>query len=412
MLSIRQSRIVGSRVLIRWASTALVLMLGLQACGSLPRREAVPYNLTEAATPLGIPDARFWADGDLSPMIRDVARGDEREVAALAEAGERTNPLPPAYLLAISGGGDDGAFGAGLLVGWSTRGTRPDFKLVTGISAGALIAPFAYLGPQYDDILRAVSTSLGPGGVFRKRNILLALASDAMYDSTPLSRLIAKYITAELLTAVAREYGKGRFLLIGTTDLDAGRSVMWNMGAIASSNAPGALNLFRKIILASTSIPGEVSPVMIDVDIHGKHFQEMHVDGGVITQVFLYPQRMFMETRRFTGTTFSRERHAYVIRNGLLEPRWADTARRTLGIVGRSISELSQTQGVNDLYRIYLLAQQDDVDFNVAYIDQDFRFPHNQEFDTEYMLHLFDYGYDLAAIGAPWHKDVPSRYLP
>jgi hypothetical protein len=151
---------------------------------------------------------------------------------------------------------------------------------------------------------------------------------------------------------------------------------------------------------------------MIDVDIHGKHFQEMHVDGGVITQVFLYPQRMFMEARRFTGTTFSRERHAYVIRNGLLEPRWADTARRTLGIVGRSISELSQTQGVNDLYRIYLLAQQDDVDFNVAYIDQDFRFPHNQEFDTEYMLHLFDYGYDLAAIGAPWHKDVPSRYLP
>jgi hypothetical protein len=155
-----------------------VTVVALQGCGSLPCRDAVPYALTEAATPIGIPDARFWENGDLSPMIRDVVRESDRELVALAQAGKSTNPLPPAYLLAISGGSDDGAFGAGLLVGWTARGTRPEFKLVTGISAGALIAPFAYLGPQYDDILRSVSTSTGPGGAFRKRNMLLGIASD------------------------------------------------------------------------------------------------------------------------------------------------------------------------------------------------------------------------------------------
>jgi hypothetical protein len=333
-------------------------------------------------------------------------------VAALAKAGKSTDPLPPAYLLAISGGGDDGAFGAGLLVGWTAQGTRPEFKLVTGISAGALIAPFAFLGPQYDDILRAVSTSMSPGGVFRKRNVVFGIASDGMADSAPLAGLIAKYVTPEILDAVAREYEHGRFLLIGTTDLDAERSVLWNMGAIASSHAPGALGLFRKIMLASTSIPGAVSPVMIDVDVHGKQFQEMHVDGGVITQVFLYPQQMFMETRKATGTSFLRERHAYIIRNGMLEPRWADTARRTLSIGGRAIGALIQTQGISDIDRIYLLAQKDGVDFNLAYIDTDFDFPHQQEFANDYMQQLFDYAYGLSANGYPWHKDVPARLYP
>jgi predicted acylesterase/phospholipase RssA len=348
-------------------------------------------------------------DGDLSPMIQDVVREGDRERAALAAAGKRTDRLPPAYLLALSGGGDAGAFGAGLLVGWSAQGTRPEFKLVTGISAGALIAPFAFLGPQYDDVLRSVSTSVGPGDFFRKRGILAGISSDGMDDSAPLARLIAKYVTADVLAAVAREYAKGRFLLIGTTDLDAERAVMWNMGAIASSNAPGALNLFRKVMLASTSIPGVVSPVMIDVDVDRKPFEEMHVDGGAITQVFLYPRRMFAATRAATGTPFARERHAYVIRNGQLEPHWAETKRRTLSIGYRAISTLIQKQGVSDLDRIYLTAQQDGVDFNLAYIGPDFDYPHKKDFATDYMHRLFDYAYQLSVKGYPWSKSVPSH---
>jgi predicted acylesterase/phospholipase RssA len=394
----------------RWMAGTLLTATMLQGCGTLPRGPAVPAELTERAMLLGIADARFWVDGDLSPLIQDILRKGERERAALAAEGKSTDRLPPANLLALSGGGDAGAFGAGLLVGWTAQGNRPKFKLVTGISAGALIAPFAFLGPQYDDILRAVSTSMGPRDAFRRRGILSGITSDGMDDSAPLARLIAKYVTAEILAAVAQEYAKGRFLLIGTTDLDAGRPVMWNMGAIASSTAPGAPELFRKIMLASTSIPGVVSPVMIDVDIDGMPFQEMHVDGGAITQVYLYPGRMFAAARAASGTPFTRERHAYIIRNGPLDPHWADTKRRTLSIGGRAISTLIQTQGVSDLDRIYLIAQQDGVDFNLAYIGSDFDYPHNEDFATDYMRRLFDYAYQRSVKGYPWSKSVPTHY--
>ena len=176
-----------------------------------------------------------------------------------------------------------------------------------------------------------------------------------------------------------------------------------------ASDAPGALELFRKIMIASTSIPGEVSPVMIDVQIDGRHFQEMHVDGGVITQVFLYPSRILAEIQKATGRPYRRELHAYVIRNGRLDPEWSDTERHTLSIGARAISALIQTQGISDLQRIYQTAQQDGVDFNLAYIGSDFNYPHNNRFDPEYMKRLFDYAYQLSVNGHPWNKAPPGE---
>ena len=148
---------------------------------------------------------------------------------------------------------------------------------------------------------------------------------------------------------------------------------------------------------------------MIDVDIDGKHFQEMHVDGGVITQVFLYPPRILAEIHRGTGRPYRRELHAYVIRNGRLEPEWSDTERHTLSIGGRAISALIQTQGISDLQRIYQTAQRDGVDFNLAYIESDFNYKHNETFDPEYMKRLFDYAYQGSANGYPWHKESPGE---
>jgi len=393
-------------------ASALVVGALLQACGSLPRLDAVPSTLTERAVIPGIPNSRNWLDRDLAPFIQAVLQDDKREREALAKAGKTSDPLPPASLLAISGGGDAGAFAAGLLAGWTAHGSRPEFRVVTGISAGALIAPFAFLGPRYDDVLRSVFTSVRSDDIFHGRNVLVGLASDGMADSGPLSRLVAKYVTPEILAAVAEEYAKGRVLEIGTTDLDAGRPVTWNMGAIASSNAPGALELFRKVMIASTSIPGEVSPVMIDTEVDGKHFQEMHVDGGVITQVFLYPPRILSDLERATGRPYRRELHAYVIRNGRLEPTWSDTERHTLDIGARAISALIQTQGINDLYRIYQTAKRDGVDFNLAYIGSDFNYPQHAKFDPEYMKRLFDHAYQLSVKGYPWHKEPPGEATP
>jgi predicted acylesterase/phospholipase RssA len=396
---------------VRFA-TLLATSILLQACRDLPRLQAVPPDLTERAIVPGIPNSRFWLDRDLDPFIQSVIQDFKREEDALARSGRSSDALPPVYILAISGGSDGGAFGAGVLSGWSVHGDRPEFRVVTGISAGGLIAPFAFLGPQYDDVIRRVATSVGRKDIFHTRNALAGLVSDGMADSEPLARLVAKYVTPELLDEIAREFANGRVLEIGTTDLDAGRPVTWNMGAIAASHAPGALELFRNIMIASASIPGAVSPVMINVEVDGKHFQEMHVDGGVITQVFLYPTRIMPELARATGVPFRRPVHAYVIRNGRLEPEWSDTRRRTLSVGGRAISALIQTQGTSDVHQIYENARHDKVDFSLAYVGSDFGEAPHVSFDPAYMKRLFDYGYQASAKGLVWHSAPPSEPSP
>ena len=193
-------------------------------------------------------------------------------------------------LLALSGGQEDGAFGAGLLVGWSERGDRPRFKIVTGTSTGALAAPFAFLGREYDWALKKIYTETQAADVVSgKRFLLSAVNNEALMDSGPLEQSIAKYLDIKILDRIGEEYEKGRLLLISTTNLDTGRLAIWNVGAIAASGHPRRLDLVRKIILASAAIPGMFPPVMIDVLLDQAKHQEMHVDGGTVSQVFLYP---------------------------------------------------------------------------------------------------------------------------
>jgi hypothetical protein len=392
---------------LRAAATVLVVVL--QACATLPRLGPVPEIQTEQAVVPGMPDSRIWMDRDLTTFVKVVLEDNARERSALLQAGRPVDPMPPVNFLSISGGGDNGAFAAGVLTGWTASGTRPEFKVVTGISAGALIAPFAFLGPAYDDVVRKVATSLGPGDVFRARNRIRGLLSDGMASSAPLRQLVAHYVTPELLADVAREHAKGRALQIATTDLDAGRQVTWDMGAIAARGTPEALELFRDVMIASMSIPGAVSPVMIDVDVDGKHCQEMHVDGGVITQLFTYPAHAIAELEKATGTPLNRPVYLFVIRNGRLDPEWTATSRRTLSIGGRAISALIQAEGVGDVYRVYRTAHQDGVDFNLAYIGRDFPPTKHEMFDTSYMQSLFDYGYQAARHGGVWRKTPPGE---
>ena len=295
-------------------------------------------------------------------------RSLEREMAALRAEGKnptRAN-LPTAYYLAVSGGGDNGAFGAGLLNGWSEAGTRPEFRMVTGISTGALIAPFAFLGPQYDPVLREVYTTLTPDRIFRTRGLGAALFNDAMADTTSLSEVIAKYADEKMFAAIAREYNEGRLLLIGTTDLDAQRPVIWNIGALAASGKPEALKLFHRSCAPRRRSPGLFQPVMIDVELDGKKFQEMHVDGGTMAQLFLYPPTLE------AGRLLKRKRVAYIIRNARLDPDYAKAERRTISIAGRAINTMLAASGHNDIMRTYFISQRDGVDYNLAYIGSDF----------------------------------------
>ena len=390
------------------AAVLTLSVLVVQRTLEIPLRlEAVPIELTTRAVVPGISNARYWVLSDVEPLVRDALAARQREEAYLSQSG-RAGELPPLELLAISGGGDKGAFGAGLLSGWTASGTRPTFKVVTGVSTGALIAPFAFLGPEYDKVLEEVYTTISPEDVARPRSIIAAIQNDGMADNQPLWALISKYVDERLLAAIAAEHEKGRILLIGTTDLDARQPVIWNVGNIAASGSSSALDLLRSILLASAAIPGAFPPTLVTVEVDGKPYQEMHVDGGASAQVFLYPPSMTQVAARL-GEGMVRRGRVYVIRNASLSPTWLPVERRTIDIAARAIDSLITTQGFGDLYRIYTTTQQDNLDFNLAYMGADFVYEKTHEpFETAYMKSLYDYGYSLGRAGYQWHKMPPG----
>jgi hypothetical protein len=381
---------------LRRAGFAMVALLALAGCGNIARLDPPPLSATEALPILGLPNARFWLDADPAPLQREWTMMVDRQAA---RTGARRGALPPANLLALSGGGDNGAFGAGLLVGWTQSGQRPSFDLVTGVSAGALIAPFAFLGPDYDPQLREVFTEVAPADVLVFGNRIRAvLFGEALADTSPLYRLIERHVNPAMMDAIAREYGRGRLLLIGTTNLDLGRPVFWNIGAIAASGRPEAIDLVRRILLASASIPGAFPPVLFDVERDGRAYQEMHVDGGAALQLFLYPP--LLDLRR--GTAPPRARTAWVVRNGRLDTEWSSTNRSILSITARSASTLLHFSAVNDILRIYLTAQRDGVAFRLAYIGPEFTATRDQPFETAYMRALFAYAEAQGRQGGRW----------
>jgi predicted patatin/cPLA2 family phospholipase len=389
----------------------LVLLLLIAGCADMTRLDAVPADVKEGTTVLGMNDIRYWGDEASTKLVEDAVQGYKREVA-LRQASGATGDPPPAQFLAISGGGENGAYGAGLLVGWTATGTRPTFKLVTGISTGALTAPFAFLGPAYDARLKEVYTTLSAKDVMQPRGYLAVVLEDAISDNTPLRRTIAKYVDQAMVDAIAAEDAKGRVLLVATTNLDARRPIIWNITKIAASGNPHALELIRDVLVASAAIPGAFPPVMIDVEVDGKKHQEMHVDGGASAQVFVYPPSLSRSTAQFSTQQRERQRRVYVIRNARLDPDWAKVERATFSILERTVTSLIQTQGVGDLYRIYLSSQRDGIDFNLAYIPETFTTPLKEPFETAYMRALFEVGYERAVKGYEWAKVPPGFTAP
>jgi hypothetical protein len=383
---------------------------GLAGCAAPIRGPAVPRGRAADATVLGIPHERFFiaSRSGIDAMDAEFIAAGERMRRHLGLPA--TAPLPPVKLLSISGGGENGAFGAGLLCGWTEQGTRPSFTMVTGVSTGALTAPFAFLGPAYDAGLREVYTQLNPSDILESRGLLrAALFADGLMDTAPLYRTIGRFLDTAMLADIARAHGEGRLLLIGTTDLDAQVPVIWNIGALAASGDPRAPDLIRRILLASAAIPGAFPPVMVDVMLDGEARQEMHVDGGAFAQAFLYPtaigERRRARARR--GATPALRAEAYVIRNARLDPDWAAVERRTLGIAGRAIATMIAASGYNDVLRMWSNAQRDGIGFNLAFIGSDFTEELPSPFDQAYMRALFDYGFERGRRGYEWMSRPP-----
>ena len=381
---------------------------GLPGCSIPSRLAAVPRGHASDATVLGVPNERFFV---LEPAGQ---QGLQREFVAAAQRQLVARGLPPTVpaldldLLGISGGGENGAFGAGVLNGWTERGSRPAFFLVTGISTGALSAPFAFLGSAWDPQLKSVYTDITVSDVLVQRRFTAAIWDDAMASNGPLFHTISRYVDQPMLVEIARAYDGGRLLLIGTSNLDAQMPVIWNIGAIARSGHPRALDTVRRILLASSAIPGAFSPVMFDVELGGRRYQELHVDGGAFAQVFLYPASV----SRFRRDRMARRlpvapARAWVIRNSRLDPDWGSVDRRTLGVAGRAITAMIAASGYNDVLRIYAAAERDGVDYNLAFIGRDFTVEYKKPFEQSYMRPLYEYGRQRELRGDAWVKRPP-----
>lgn len=380
---------------------ALLLAVLLAACSTAPRKEALTSTQLQTATINGFPDIRYVP----STKLGTNAFLEELKIV-IPKRG--TDPTRVSNYLSLSGGGDNGAFGAGLLIGWTKQGSRPEFDQVVGISTGALIAPLAYLGSSYDPVLEDVFTNVTPKDIYKERGTLGLLFNDAMADNTPLAKLIEKNVTQEMLDDIARKYqSQGKLLLIGTTNIDTGQIVLWNMGKLASYRTPESAKLFRQIMLASAAIPGAFPPSVFEAALNDKQFDELHVDGGLAVQIYLYPGAV-SKAALAQGIMKPIKRNAYIIRNAKISIDQSQTERNGLSIVDRALKKMIQAQGVGNLYQIYEIARRDNISFNLAFIGDDFSHPHPNEFDQEYMRSLFDYGYKKALKGYPWNTSPPG----
>jgi len=348
-----------------------------------PGRAPFGVSDPEVTTVAGVAGARFMAD---MPEAFEDALGSG---AILSEAP----------WLALSGGGDNGAFGAGLLAGWSAAGTRPDFGVVTGISTGALTAPFVFAGPQWDARLQSTYTEITAADIFE-----FGATKESLLDTWPLKKLIDREVTAELLADIAAQHRRGRRLFVITTNVDTGRPVAWNMGAIAASSVPGAEDLFQKVLLASASIPGMFPPVYIDIENSGRPFAEMHVDGGVTMPFFVAPESMIASGRAQVLPT----RRVYVIVNNQLAADFMVTPPMTLGVLGRSLSAAVKAATRLSIGAHEAFARRAEIDLKVASIPADFQVTASGPFDGRYMKALFARGAEIGAADGAFGPQ-PSR---
>ena len=352
---------------------------GKAKAGELPPR--IPYTVAESliATVPGMPDVRFWGDSEADYK------------AAL--------PSQPGPWLILSSGGSDGAFGAGLLVGLSAAGKRPDYTVVTGVSTGALMAPFIFAGAGYDEQLRNAYTTVTAADIFEAGSS----TGESFVNSWPLRDFIAKQITPQLMADIAAVHRSGRRLFVVTTDLDAQRSVVWNMGAIAAHGGEAATKLFCNVLLASAAIPGGFPPVLIDVEANGKHFQEMHADGGLGGQFFVAPATLMASTSdyRLPATQL------YIVLNTGMQRDFKVVDRFAPTILTQSIGMAVPIDTSLMADRSDVVAKRSGVGFNIASIPASFNAPSRGAFDPDYMKALFQTGYELAQGATPFSSEPP-----
>jgi predicted acylesterase/phospholipase RssA len=324
-------------------------------------------------------------------------RFSELSSTTAAERLRILHAAEPLSILALSGGGAGGAFGAGAVAGLTRTGARPTFDVVTGVSAGALVAPYAFLGPAWDAQLLEAFTGVAGENLLKSRGLGVIFGS-SVYSGRPLQQLIDSYVSDAMIRAVAREADKGRLLLVATTDVASGESVVWDLGAIAKNGGASARTLFRDVLVASASVPGMFPPVIIRVDENGWSQTQAHVDGAATVPFFVPPA--FLLTASDTGS--ARRTAVFVIVDGSLSE-----AARTTRLTARSILSRSIRLGLSHLLLTTLeltaaTAQLDGADLQYSSLPAGYPLSDTLDFSAKIRGQLFHYAYDCAQAGRFW----------
>jgi hypothetical protein len=366
-------------------------LLLLAGCAGGPR-SSFELQDRQAALPMGLTsDSRY--------PIR-VYLDEARRLALFRQAFREGVPRGPdgvMDIITLSGGGSNGAFTAGLMRGWTESGARPDFEVVTGVSTGALAAPFVFLGSEWDDELEEAYTGGAASTLLQSQGLGVFFGS-GIYKGEPLRELVARYVDAAMLEAVAAEAAKGRVLLVATTDIDSQRGVSWDLGAIATVGTPEALELFRSVLVASASIPGAFPPVLIPSTAGDATFEEMHVDGGVTTPFLAVPETLW-SYRDPQGALSAARFHVVV--NGRLAPSFAVTRDSLGGVLGRSVDILLRSSLIMTLEGNRAFAARNDLYFRYAALPDDAE-ASPLDFSPEAMRAVFDIGREGGRSGAIW----------
>ncbi len=370
------------------AVLAVAVAAAVSGCGSIMPRVAVPLTAHQNVVVEGFSDIRFRGDVLTAQATSMIERQYQQIARSSSGAGRRTS----ADFLAISGGGSDGAFSAGFLNGWTAAGTRPAFEIVTGVSTGALAAPFAFLGAEYDGALRRIYTEISDKDVYTS-NGPLGVLGESLLDASPLRKIVEAELTDEMLDKIAAEYEVGRRLLIQTTDIERQVPYIWNITRIASQKSSDRRRLIADVLMASAAIPGVFPPVRINVNVDGHAIEELHVDGGVAAQVFFAPPGLDLarlETRYFGKP---RDQRLVLIRNGKLTPETKATEPTTLSLGARAVSTLIKFQSLQDINKIRSAFARPGSNFKVASIPEKFTVVPTGLFDKDYMKALYKEGY-------------------
>jgi predicted acylesterase/phospholipase RssA len=386
-------------------AVAPLLVLALAGCFSLPTGEGVRSPVHGGLNPAELVDPAAQAEADQLLDLNSLYQMAERVRA------ERRPAVPPPKrsVLVLSGGGAFGAYSAGVLVGWTEAGTRPEFDVVTGISTGALIAPLAFLGPEHDDELRQMYTTLRNDDLFRLKFPIDGLFSASLADNAPLARKVESIVTSDFLRKVAAEHAKGRRLYVGTTELESRRQVVWDLGAIAARGSPHDLGLFRRVLLASAAIPGFFPPIQIPIAVEGQLYEECHVDGGVSASLFFRPPWVPPERRGDPAAASLHGSDLFVIVAGKLFPDPDPVKPNALTIAGKSVSALIHAQTRGDLGKLYLASILTGMNYRLAAIPADFpTMVSSTDFDPVEMTKLFEEGVRRARAGTAWRATPPG----